>query len=237
MERLILLSHVAAGVLVLLTGFMNFLTAKGSKLHRRIGLLYVAGMSWIFVSALLIISFYRFSPFLLVIAVLSFYATFCGYRVTKRKKPGQERWYDWAASALTSLFGLGLVVYGSLVAFSHGAGQPLAILSWVFGVATAYNAYEDLRLFMKPDEKLFKLWWLDKHIGAIGGSYIAAVTAFAVQNGERLMSDSDYQWLLWIIPAILGAPAIAIFQRRFKTKKRYSKGAESTPAEPAAASD
>lgn len=217
-----MVSHVAAGALVLLTGLLNFINRKGTNAHRKLGLVYVAGMAWIFISALLIITFYRFSAFLLVVGVVSFYAAFTGYRVTKRKNIGEEKWYDWLASGLTALFGAGLLGYGFYVSQTFGFGHPLVILSFLFGFFTALAAFSDLRFFLKPTPDLYKLWWLRQHISAIGGSYIAAITAFAVQNGNLFMPGSDYQWLLWIIPTVIFSPVIAMYQRRYKTRRKYA---------------
>ncbi|MEQ9373700.1 MAG: hypothetical protein RIG68_00855 [Imperialibacter sp.] len=221
MEKAILISHASAGALVLLTGLLNFISKKGGNLHKKLGIAYVLGMAWIFVSAILIIAFYRFSAFLMVVGVVSFYATFTGYRVTKRKKLGEHTWVDLSASGLTMAFGIGLVGYGFYVGSVAGFGVSLAILSYIFGFFTAFAAYRDLAFLLKPKEETYKLWWLRQHISAIGGSYIAAITAFAVQNGDRIMGGSQYQWLLWLIPTVIFTPAIIFFQRKFKTRKEH----------------
>ena len=112
MEKLLIFSHVFCGVLVLVLGMVNLLNRKGASNHLLIGIIYVSAMWWICLSAALIISFYRFSGFLLVISVLTFYSTFVGVRVLRRKKPGTEQWYDWLVAGLTATFGISLVGYG-----------------------------------------------------------------------------------------------------------------------------
>ena len=77
MEKLLILSHVVAGGLTLVSGLLAaFVGKKGGKLHKQVGNTFFWSMFWIFVSAILIISFVRFSDFLLVIAVFSFYMAF-----------------------------------------------------------------------------------------------------------------------------------------------------------------
>lgn len=159
-------------------------------------------MWWICISALTIITFYRFSAFLMVISVLTFYASFTGVRVLRRKAIGSEKWYDWMVAILTALFGIGLVGYsGYLVIVTEK--YILALLCGLFGFFTFQSGLQDWIFYIRKKSK-DKSWWLTQHISAMGGSYIAAVTAFAVQNPNLFMPGSSYQWLLWILPAIIG---------------------------------
>lgn len=216
MEQFFIFSHVICGGTVLLLGLIQMFNRKGGKNHIILGKVYVGAMWWICLSALSIITFYRFSAFLLVIAVLTFHTSFVGVRVVKRKRPGSEKWYDWAVAVATSLFGAGLVAYGGYVYFSHSQ-TILAFLCAGFGILTLKNGVEDIRNFLKPDIPE-KHWWLYQHIGAMGGSYIAALTAFAVQNPNIFMPNSSHQWLLWIIPGVIGTPAITIAIKRWRKK-------------------
>jgi uncharacterized membrane protein len=195
------------------------LNRKGSKNHILIGRVYVGAMWWICLSAWAILFFYRFSAFLMVIAVLTFHASFVGVRVLRRKKLGSEEWYDWAVSIITVLFGLGIMIYAVNLYF-NSPSTILAFLSGLFGFFTLLNGLQDIRFFIqKPAVE--KNWWLRQHIGAMGGSYIAAITAFAVQNPNIFMPESSYQWLLWILPGVIGTPLISVagkrWERKFKT--------------------
>ncbi|WP_420317267.1 hypothetical protein [Ekhidna sp.] len=213
MEKFLLFSHVFCGGTVLLLGLIQILNRKGSKNHRALGKVYVGAMWWICLSAWSIILFYRFSAFLMVIAVLTFYASFTGVRVLKRKQTGSEKWYDWAVAIVTILFGAGLVIYaGYLLYFKEN--YILAFLCGLFGLFTLHASYQDLRFFMvKPDVE--KSWWIKQHIGAMGGSYIAAITAFAVQNPNLFMPNSSYQWLLWLLPAAIGSPLFSLLSKKW----------------------
>lgn len=218
MEKFLIYSHIICGGTVLLLGLVQMFGKKGSKNHIIIGKVYVGAMWWICLSALSIISFYRFSAFLMVIAVLTFYASFTGVRVLKRKEVSTEKWYDWLVAIITSLFGLGLIVYAAWLFFKHPGNEILAILCVVFGFFTFYTALQDIRFFIRKQADS-KVWWLKQHIGAMGGSYIAAVTAFAVQNPDLFMPGSSYQWLLWILPAIVGNPIVARASKKWTTVK------------------
>ncbi|MEM9338928.1 MAG: hypothetical protein AAGA66_09385 [Bacteroidota bacterium] len=214
MERFLIFSHIFCGGTVLLLGLINFINRKGSKNHRILGKIYVGAMWWICLSALLIISFYRFNTFLMVIAVLTFYSSFTGVRVLRRKKIGSEKWYDWAVAFLTSLFGLGLLIYSAYL-FAYASVAYLAVLCAVFGTFTMTAGFRDLKFFFNKTSSQAK-WWLYQHVGAISGSYIAAVTAFAVQNPDLFLSESSYQWLLWILPSVIGSPLIAMKNRKLR---------------------
>ena len=216
MHTFLIFSHIFCGGTVLLLGLIQFLNRKGSANHILLGRIYVGAMWWICISAWMIISFYRFSAFLMVIAVLTFHASFVGVRILRRKKVGSEKWYDWMVSIVTLLFGIGIIIYGGHLYFNT-ANTILAFLCILFGVFTTLNATQDLRFFIsKPTVE--KTWWIKQHIGAMGGSYIAAVTAFAVQNPNIFMPGSSYQWLLWILPGIIGTPIVSLMSKKWMRK-------------------
>lgn len=216
MEQFLIISHILCGGTVLTLGIFQMLNRKGGKNHIILGKVYVAAMWWICLSAWSIIFFYRFSAFLMVIAVLTFHSSFVGVRVIKRKKVGTEKWYDWAVSIITSFFGIGIIVYG-IHLFANTSQTILAFLCTLFGFFTLLNGFQDLRFFIQKPE-VVKHWWLRQHIGAMGGSYIAAITAFAVQNPNLFMPDSSYQWLLWILPGVIGTPLISLAGKKWDRK-------------------
>ena len=61
-------------------------------------------------------------------------------------------------------------------------------------------------------------WWYH-HINRMGGAYIAALTAFAVQSIAPHVPGS-LQWMVWAGPAILGSILIARAIR--KDRRRFS---------------
>jgi uncharacterized membrane protein YoaT (DUF817 family) len=84
-----------------------------------------------------------------------------------------------------------------------------------FGFFLASNAYKDMRSFRQPPAD--RNWWWYYHIERMSGSYIAAVTAFAVQNLTRLL-PVELMWLPWVIPTIVGVPLIARTIRAYRRK-------------------
>ncbi|MEQ8240707.1 MAG: hypothetical protein RIA69_15925 [Cyclobacteriaceae bacterium] len=216
MEKFLLLSHASSGAIVLAIGLINMVNRKGGKWHALLGKIYVGTMWWICLSALLVISFYRFSFFLMVIAVLTFYSTFVGIRVIKRKSTGREEWYDWVVAGATMLFGIGLIGYGCYAFYVTKSPNVIGFLSLIFGGGTAYTGFSDLRRFKLAKPKT-KNWWIRQHMSAMGGSYIAAITAFAVQN-SNIFLPQNYTWVAWLLPTVIISPMLSYFIRKQKNK-------------------
>lgn len=212
-------SHVLAGALVLLSGLAAMIVRpKGGKWHRAIGKTYFYGMLWIAISAVGIIALFRFNLFLLVIAVFSFYMCFSGYRVLRRKKPGQQTWADWTGAIVATLAGAVLLFIGLKGMVVKGL-HPIFILCIVFGLMTALNGWGDIRIFRKK-EMPERMWWWYHHMQAMIGSYIAAFSAFVVQNGDRYLPEFEHRWLFWVAPALVGTPVIILWIRYYR--KRFN---------------
>ncbi len=203
MYKLLILNHIIAGGLALLVGLLLMSQRKGGRTHVILGWVYTIAMWIVCLSAFSVIAFYRFSFFLMVIGVLTFYSTFLGVRVTRRRKDGYVAWYDWMASVVTFLFGLGLIGYGTFMALTSGVSNLLFVLSSVFGTFIAIGSFKDLEKFYRKDTSN-RLWWIREHVSAMGGSYIAGVTALAVQNGDIFMKNSAWTWTLWVLPGVIG---------------------------------
>lgn len=226
MEKFLIVSHVVSGSSVLLLGFIQMLNRKGGKSHIVLGKIYVGAMWWICFSALAIITWYRFSAFLMVIAVLTFHSSFVGVRMLKRKKTKDVRWYDWMTNIITMCFGVGLVGYAVFVYINHPGSMVFIFLCSLFGTFTFFNSYKDLKFLTKKEEKS-KRWRIKQHVSAMGGSYIAAVTAFTIQNPDIFIPYPTHQWLLWVLPSAIGSPIIArVLTRMDKQSVSFVKTAE-----------
>lgn len=217
MHDIIRYSHVALGIICLISGIIPMVSKKGGKLHRQVGKLFFWSMFGIFITALLLLFLYRFNFFLLVIAVFSFYQCFTGYRVLYRKKPGEQNWIDWTGASITLIAGLSFLYLGVTRYLASGSMDPLTILLFIFGFLTSWAAIEDMINFRKKDTDE-KLWWFYHHMSAFCGAYIAAVTAFAVQMSVSHLSHIEYSWLSWILPAVIGVPLISFWKRKYMAK-------------------
>jgi uncharacterized membrane protein len=214
MEKLLsimLVVHIAGGVIALLAGLVSIFSVKGSSTHRLAGKIYFVGMTAVFIGAVFT-AIGHHKDFLLMVGFFSYYLTVRGYRVLFLKKlpEGQKaKSIDWVIIIVSAIFIFTLLGWG-FWAISFGAGIGIAAL--LFGVLGSNFLLRDIKNFVRPPKE--KMHWWYSHIGSMGGSYISAVTAFVVVNIEL----PQYQWVLWILPGILGGILITRTIRFYKVK-------------------
>jgi uncharacterized membrane protein len=208
---LALILHIAAGTVALLSGLVAMLASKGHHVHRLAGKVYFGGMTTIFVTAL-VMALGRQLDFLLMVAFFSYYMTVRGYRILSLKKLNQGQRFstlDWIIALFAGIFIIGLLGWGG---WSFLRGNNMGLVAITFGLIGISFLIRDVRtLFNPPKEKMH--WWYG-HISSMGGSYISAITAFVVVN-IRL---ANYQWALWILPALIGGALISKTIRKYKLK-------------------
>ncbi len=218
MEQLtkqLLIIHIAAGFVSLVTGLISIISSKGGKIHKKSGKIYFYSMTLVFVTAIIIAS-YRFNRFLFLIAFLSYYSVFAGARKLKLKnlyKNQKPKWYDWTAALINgfaNLFFIGLGIYFSI---ENGFFSGGALLSVGFGIGGLSISYVNLKPFMIKPNKSYH-WYLS-HIGNMLGGYIATSTAFLVTiNGKFEIMDP---FLGFALPSMIGVPLIVYWIK--KTEK------------------
>ncbi len=229
-DRFFVLSHVIAGMLALVVAPLAMATIKGGLWHRRWGKLYFYGMAWIFVSTIGL-AFFRFNAFLFIVNILSFYGAVVGYRVLYRKRPGQPgqapKAIDWFAASVMLIAGLSFSAWGvaglagvAAPALLLGLGiTPFYVIGAIAGVLITRTAVVDLHAFriyavQIPSDRD---WWQIEHATRFMNAYIATVTAFLVQNVARHM-PGELQWIIWVLPGIVGGMLIARWVRGRKSK-------------------
>lgn len=198
----VVILHVGSAVSAILIGLVPMFARKGGQLHNRAGL----GYFWLMMTTcasggILLIKYFNF--FLTIITLLSFYTAFTGYRVMFRRHKSAG-WLDWAASGINLMGGIAFVIWGGLTLFGMIEGLPVvfAVIGILFGIFLANDAVKDMRAYLNPPTG--KRWWFIFHMDRMLGSYIALITAFAVQAiGPRL--PADIFWITWIAPGIIGS--------------------------------
>jgi hypothetical protein len=209
--------HIIAGGIMLLLGLVLIvMPGKGMLRHKQVGRAFVAMTTIVVLTAVIVISFFRFTPFLLAIAVLSAYFCFTGVRVFSRKRPGMARPIDWVGAGIAGLSGLGLLGYAIWV-ISSTDSTVLGMLSAVFGIFLMSLSLSDIRDFRRTSYK-DKMWWWYHHMSNMLGAWIASLTAFLVQNGDVLFPGMDSAWLLWVAPGVIGGVAISSWVGKFRKK-------------------
>lgn len=213
-------SHIIAGALSLIVAPIAMVVLKGGKAHRLSGKLFFWAMTWIFVSAV-ILSVYKWKPFLLMVSVISYYLAVSGYRTLFQKQLSQGKgikWYDWLAAIATALFMLGIAGWGVYLLLNGSAGDGVVLL-FVFCVGGLVSVRSEVVAFIKPPDD--KNRWLYNHIGKMAGGFIASVTAFSV----NVLTFVPGIWQ-WIWPTLAGTPFIIYSVRWYK--KRMAEGARIT---------
>jgi hypothetical protein len=143
----------------------------------------------------------KFNLFFLVIGVFSIYLVHTGKATIKywRRK---EEWENTAADLIPMYIGLiaAAIMILHPVIRMFIAGKLFVPVLGVFGMILLINSIQDLRMMSRkenrqPRNKKF----LIRHIGKMGGSYIAASTAFLVNNVHL-----DPMWIVWLLPTVVG---------------------------------
>lgn len=208
--RLILLYvHIGIGFAVLFSGLFAMIFRKGSPKHNLSGLIYFWGMFLTCVTAI-VLSIIRPNIFLLTISVFSFYMAFTGYRQTKIKT-GKAKTIDHGVTLLTLLTAIGMLAYATL-GFIAGGAQAAAIILSVFGGICLSMSVMDLKRYRKPQPE--KTAWYFNHLTRMLGSYIAAVTAFSVNNFNEVLPPL----VTWLGPTVIGT--VGIFRTVAYHKKK-----------------
>jgi uncharacterized membrane protein len=213
-----LIGHIIAGFIALFVAPVAMITPKGRKLHRVSGKAYFWAMTAVTLTAV-IISAYRPIPFLLMVAVFSYYSVATGYRWLYLKKlhRGQEpALLDWLIPGVAMAFSLGLIGYGVLLLVEN-PGNAFAYVSVALGSVGTLGSGNHMRKLVKPPDQ--KNAWFFEHMGGMLGGYIATTTAFSAVNFHFLPTV-----VRWLWPAAIGVPAIILWSDYYK--RRFSKGKE-----------
>ena len=125
---------------------------------------------------------------------------------TARKRPGRH-----PSAGRVYLVGLGLV---------SASASIMATIRWredarLFGIAVVAAG---LGFFGWRARRRQRSGWEYRHSIGMGGSFIALLTGFYVDNGPQLpLWRLLPHWLYWTLPAAVGAPLIWLALRRFRT--------------------
>jgi hypothetical protein len=214
--KIILVIHITAGSISLLTGLFAIIFRNNVKKHKPVGKIYFWAMTVIFFSANFM-ALYKSNVFLFCVSTFTYYACLTAYRSLKLKKlhlDQEPTRFDWAIELFFGLMHIGFIVFAILVL--NGPNMALGIISLVFGLLGIRGNYVTIQRFRKKLE--YKNYWLLAHIGGMLGSYIGAITAFTVNNGRWIPAPDI---VLWLGPTAFLVPLI-IFETN-KHKKKVGK--------------
>jgi uncharacterized membrane protein len=224
MHDILLAPHILAGVVALASMIVPLVVRKGSRLHRRVGWVFVIAMSGVSVTAVAL-AIWRFARadaqhpnahaigfFLFYVATLTAAGVSSGVRALRfkaRTTPHRNAW-DLGISGANVAMGLATLVYGVI---DH---RTLFIAFSFVGLITGTG---QLRYWLSSPTT-HGHWWL-AHMGGMLGSCIAALTALVVVNAAWF-GTRTFATAIWIAVPAVGIPALfawtAFYRRRFASR-------------------
>ena len=211
--------HILAGSLTLLSGLVAMIAKKGKRIHRISGQIFFWSMA---VTTLLGLNAGIFKPELHIfipIAIISFYQAATGYRIlfiktlNKEQKPQTIDWLLTIGMLLTSSV---FIVLGIM---NLSTDLFFAIVLFAFSSIGLYCCGVDIYNYTKKPKN--KFYWLFTHIFRMSHGFIAALTAFLVNNSK--LFPFLPQVLLLIIPIAIGQPIISFTIWNYNKKVNKTK--------------
>lgn len=202
MTQILLIIHVAAGTLALISGGVAGWAAKGQRLHVLSGRIFTLMMAVCSLAGLTI-SIIKSNGFLLAVSLFTFYMVLTGYLFGKIRQPEMLR----KGIRLASVFGVLSTIYMFWIGINAG-GAALAILGAFGGLMAIFSGAD---LFLPVTSKIR----IPRHGARMGGAYIAALTALLVVNVRF-----DPAWVLWLAPGAIGGWVLTRGIRNWVRKTR-----------------
>ena len=208
-EKPLLYLHILAGFISLGIAYVLLFIKKGNKRHKKLGLIYVYGMSTIFVTAIPLSLLGEFNPFLFVVAIFSFYLAFSGYRQGRDRNGAREQIDKVLGVFITATS----ILFYSMAVSLYLIEDSMWITSVVFGsiaLGMGINDFRRMKIVERPD-------FYDRtnlHLNLMLAGTIATTTAFIVT-----LNPFSIDWLNWVAPTIVGTPIIIYFSKRELAKK------------------
>ena len=207
---ILLIIHIIAGSIGLLTGTINIIKKKGDKAHKNVGKFFFYSML-INGFAGFIMSLIHRNDFLLIVAVFSIYMVATGQRFLSLKQLHKEqkpKAIDWILTYTMLVFAFLFITYGSYLLINK---VNFGIVLLVFGVVSCLIAIKDIKVYKGNIKE--KNYWLLLHIQRMVGSYIAALTAFIVVNNHFLPGIVG-----WLLPTVIFTPLIVKWTKQYRVQ-------------------
>jgi uncharacterized membrane protein len=212
--NILIILHIAGGTLGLIAGTIAAAVVKGKKTHILAGRLFTTGMLTAAVSALIISNLPDHNNiFLFAVGGFTFYMVTTAWRIIAVKKTKNAEKVFSLIDYMLFIFGLGFALFLIYLAtIGIIAGNTFNIVPGVFGLICISFVWKDYQLL--SGKSTVKQVWLYNHITRMMGAMIASYTAFLVVNVQI-----DMQWILWLLPTLIGSILITKFVRKYVPKK------------------
>ena len=200
--QLLLIIHILAGTVALMSAALAVSSAKGKKFHVLSGRTYFWSMVSIFLTAIPM-SVVSSNTFLFLIAIFSFYLAFAGMRFA-RNRNGVPSIIDWLAVGLMVFSGISMWLLAAVYFVSK---NPQYITLMVFGFIAVILGYTDFRSY--KNKTAIGKQRISRHLTNMMGGTIAVITAVLVTN-----VNIEPIWIWWIFPTITIVPVIVWWNHR-----------------------
>ena len=236
----LILVHVIAGFVGLAAFWIPVCARKGGRVHVWAGRIYarcayVVTLSAVVAAAGRVVSYrlqgigvaerpelYAFAVLLGYLGVVTFAMVRQAMRVVAtRRTPGELRTPAQEALGWASVSGSVTVVGFGLAAWSDVS--PIMLGMSPIGLFTGWSM---LRFLRDPEGE--QMGWFYSHLGSMLGSGIAFHTAFIVFGARQLWAyeiAGPLAVLPWILPTVVGIPAIAFWTRHYRRRFDRTAGA------------
>jgi hypothetical protein len=230
MLNTLLVLHIAGGAVSLASMVVPLVARKGGIVHRRSGWVFVAGMTVVSVTAVLLAAV-RFltdptpdgraaGGFLLFVAILTAAGVSAGVRVLGAKRRTTPHGHVWDLGLALALTSASLVVAG----WGLSSGRLLFVAFSVIGLSTGISQLIYWR--RRPSHPMH--WWF-QHMGSMLGACIAATTAFLVVNAGQLGFET-FALAVWLAPTVIGTPVTVIWTAYYRRKFQRASTVNPDPA-------
>lgn len=205
--------HVLAGLGALISGALAITLRRNTPKHKPVGRVYFWCMTIIFVTGVFL-AVCKALLFLFFIAIFTYYATIIAYRALRLKKLHLEQKpasIDWLVEIIAACTFIGLILFAIYHYLENGSSQ--AVIPLTFGLLGLFGVCKNVKRFIKgPKETNY---WLKIHIGNMLGSYIGAITAFVVNQSDKIPLNPI---ILWLGPSVILVPIILVELKKVKTE-------------------
>lgn len=229
----VIVVHVATGFAGLAAFWVPVFARKGGRAHKQAGKVYaycayVVTLSAVTASAGRVVSYrldgigvadqpelYGFAWLLAYLGVVTFAQVRQAIRVVAtRRSPEMLRTPFHEALAWASMAGSVAVVAAALAAWS-----PVSPILLGLSPIGLFTGWRMLRMVRRPSAE--RMGWLYSHLGSMLGGGIAFHTAFLVFGAQRFWDlglEGPLAIVPWLLPTMVGVPAIVVWTRRYRRK-------------------
>ncbi|MES2886018.1 MAG: hypothetical protein V4709_14525 [Pseudomonadota bacterium] len=217
MYALVLIAHIAVGVVALAAYWMAGLSKKGSPVHRAAGKVFMLTMwlilatSLVFVARMVSEGALGNAAFFAYLIVISASGLITGWYSLKLKREHARYFGGWyrALAVFNIACGAGVLALGI------SDGHPVLMGFSMVGLLRGGAMWRLSRQAESPR------WWLREHLGSMIGNGVAVHVAFLLVGLKRLLPagyEHSTELLGWLLPLTIAGIAGVVFGRRYAAK-------------------